>query len=408
MKVNQEDTPPSSINGDEISGMDEEGEGLIYLDEMEEVQLEDLMDADLMEDYSEREPPEDHATLVFNKHVGSVFCCNFHPDGKLAVTGGEDDKAYVWSVETGQVLMQCNFHKDSVIFAEFSSDGAYLATGDMSGMIKVWKCNTEENQEQPWPVVFEYEVDDLTLGLWHFGAKVLIVGTVTGDIFIFKIPSGETKVLQGSNIRVECAKMFPDGVRLAAGYEDGAIKIWDLKTSQAVHTIPANIHQMRVTDLDTHHENNLVASISTDGKVVLTTSVNGKVVGQIDTENDMEVVTFAKDPQLDYFALGTLNGSVSIWDLTRQMVRHQCSKSSDENVAGVTKMLWIKNHLVTAGLDGAIIVYEGRSGEKCLELTGHQSELLDMCYNAKQNILLTSSEDGTARIFKYELNKEND
>lgn len=99
---------------------------------------------------------------------------------------------------------------------------------------------------------------------------------------------------------------------------------------------------------------------------------------------------------------------MSIWDLTRQMVRHQCAKSSDENVAGVTKMLWIKDHLVTAGLDGSITVYEGRSGEKRLVLTGHRSELLDICYNAKENILLTSSEDGTARIFKYELNKEND
>lgn len=60
--------------------------------------------------------------------------------------------------------------------------------------------------------------------------------------------------------------MFRDGVRLAAGYEDGAIKIWDLKTSQAVHTISPNIHHMRVSDLDTHPENNLLASISTDGK----------------------------------------------------------------------------------------------------------------------------------------------
>lgn len=55
-------------------------------------------------------------------------------------------------------------------------------------------------------------------------------------------------------------------MRLAAGYEDGAVKIWDLKTGQPLHTISPNIHQIRVTDLDTHHENNLLASISTDGK----------------------------------------------------------------------------------------------------------------------------------------------
>lgn len=108
------------------------------------------------------------------------------------------------------------------------------------------------------------------------------------------------------------------------------------------------------------------------------------------------------------FISGTLNGSVSIWDLTRQMVRHQCAKSGDQNVSGVTKMLWIKDQLVTAGLDGSITVYQGRSGEKSLVLTGHRSELLDICYSDKQNILLTASDDGTARIFKYDLSKEND
>lgn len=203
MKGNQEDTPPSSINGDEITSMDEDG--IIYLDEMEEVQFEDLLDGE--EDYSETEPPEDHSVFVFDKHIGSVFCCNIHPNGKLAVTGGEDDRAYVWAIETGQVVMECDGHNDSVIFTEFSSDGSYLATGDMSGIVKVWKCNIEDNQQQPWPIVFEYEVDDITFGLWHFGAKVLIIGTVTGDIFIFKIPSGVTKVLQGFSIKAECGKV---------------------------------------------------------------------------------------------------------------------------------------------------------------------------------------------------------
>lgn len=61
-------------------------------------------------------------------------------------------------------------------------------------------------------------------------------------------------------------QLFQDGVRLAAGYEDGTLKVWDLKTSSALHTVPASVHQLRITDLDTHPENNVIASISTDGK----------------------------------------------------------------------------------------------------------------------------------------------
>ena len=61
--------------------------------------------------------------------------------------------------------------------------------------------------------------------------------------------------------------MFHDGVRLAAGYEDGAVKIWDLKTSAVLHQVPASVHELRVTAIDTHPDGNLMASISTDGKV---------------------------------------------------------------------------------------------------------------------------------------------
>ncbi|XP_047545134.1 angio-associated migratory cell protein [Vanessa atalanta] len=406
MRKEQEDTPPSSINGDEIGSVDDEG---IYYEEMEEINLddEDMDGIDYQEDM-EMEKPEDHAIMVFDKHNGSIFCCDLHPSGKLAITGGEDDKAYVWSVETGDVVMDCTGHKDSVIFVGFSFDGAFVASVDMCGLIKVWKCNLEGSQQETWPVVFEYEADDLSWGLWHFGARVLICGAVTGDIFIFKIPSGDTKVLQGHNIKTECGKMFHDGVRLAAGYEDGTVKIWDLKTCTMLQQVPAAIHQIRVTDIDTHPENSLVASIGTDGKIVLTTSNNGKVVGQLQTEIDLEVVAFSPDPQLEFLALGTLNGSVTVWDTARQMIRHHCAKSSDDVAAGVTKMIWVDDQLVTGCLDGSVRVYDARSGSRSLTLTGHWSEILDLSYNPKEKLILTTSDDGTARIFKYAVKTEND
>lgn len=39
---------------------------------------------------------------------GSVFCVSLDPaSNTLAVTGGEDDKAYVWRVSDGEVLFEC-------------------------------------------------------------------------------------------------------------------------------------------------------------------------------------------------------------------------------------------------------------------------------------------------------------
>lgn len=40
--------------------------------------------------------------------AGSVFCVGLDPvTNSLAVTGGEDDRAFVWSVTDGDVLFEC-------------------------------------------------------------------------------------------------------------------------------------------------------------------------------------------------------------------------------------------------------------------------------------------------------------
>lgn len=45
-------------------------------------------------------------------------------------------------------------HKDSVTCATFSHDSKLVATGDMSGLIKVWKLDAKEE-------IWSFEVGDL-------------------------------------------------------------------------------------------------------------------------------------------------------------------------------------------------------------------------------------------------------
>lgn len=54
-------------------------------------------------------------------------------------------------------------HKDSVTCALFSHDSTLVATGDMSGLIKVWKLETKEE-------IWSFEVGDLEVsepGRWR-------------------------------------------------------------------------------------------------------------------------------------------------------------------------------------------------------------------------------------------------
>lgn len=52
-------------------------------------------------------------------------------------------------------------HKDSVTCAGFSHDSVFVATGDMSGLIKVWRVDAKEE-------VWSFEVGDLEVS-WRAG-----------------------------------------------------------------------------------------------------------------------------------------------------------------------------------------------------------------------------------------------
>lgn len=103
-----------------------------------DVDIEDTGDPDdegwETEDEMEAEAEVDDSELTFSKHTGrpaplsprvdplsvfiynlrfiwaagSVFCVSLDPaTNSMAVTGGEDDKAYVWRLSDGEVLLEC-------------------------------------------------------------------------------------------------------------------------------------------------------------------------------------------------------------------------------------------------------------------------------------------------------------
>lgn len=64
-------------------------------------------------------------------------------------------------------------HKDSVTCAGFSHDSTLVATGDMSGLLKVWQVDTKEE-------VWSFEAGDLEVSSSERGAGPPLWGPGTG------------------------------------------------------------------------------------------------------------------------------------------------------------------------------------------------------------------------------------
>ncbi|XP_042152645.1 angio-associated migratory cell protein-like [Oncorhynchus tshawytscha] len=378
-------------------------------DEFEDVDVGETEDGDDeqgdwdTDDEMEQEKEQDDSELTFSKHTGSVFCVSLDPaTNSLAVTGGEDDKAYVWRVSDGEVLFECTGHKDSVTSVLFSHDSSLVATGDMSGLIKVWKVETKQE-------VWSFEVGDLEWMEWHPCAPVLLAGMADGNVWMWKIPGGDCKTLQGPGCHSTSGKVLPDGKRAVVGYEDGNVRLWDLKQGNATHVIKGHDgHQGALTCLACNKDGSLVLTGSVDGRAKLINTATGKVLGvfsvdggkakasQEDAEetNSVESVGFCN--VLPLIAVAYLHGTLAIYDLSSQVLRHKC-----QHQAGIVKLQWEESSSVvsTCSLDGAVRLWDARSGTMVSEYRGHQAEILDFTLNREASMAVTASGDHQAKVF---------
>lgn len=346
----------------------------------------------------------DDAQVTFTKHTGSVFSVSLDQVSKVtAVSGGEDDKAYVWQVASGKQLFECTGHKDSVTCTGFSYDSKLVATGDMSGVIKVWNV---ENQEQIW----SFECEDLEWLDWHHSAHVLLAGTADGDVWMWKVPGGECKTLQNHGSRTTCGMFMKDGKRACVGYEDGSLKVWDLKKGTTkFHLTGSSGHTGSITCMDCHSDNVLAITGSEDSTAKIVNTNSGKVLsslvagfpsddnGEDDSPPSIEAVGFS--PVNPYVATASLSGVLAVWDLHSHTVRQQC-----KHEAGIVRLKWdaVSPMIYTCCLDGVVRLWDSRSGNCERELCGHTAEILDLAVSRDGQTVLTGSGDSTAKVFTTE------
>lgn len=79
-------------------------------------------------------------TQYFN--VDSVYAVAL--SGTVAVTGGGDDRAFLWDITSGEKKAELKGHGDSVVAVDFNFDGKYVATGGLDALIKIWDVSNGE------------------------------------------------------------------------------------------------------------------------------------------------------------------------------------------------------------------------------------------------------------------------
>lgn len=405
---------------DEAFCDDADAEEILNIDDKDFVDelVDDIDDVELdtFNHDNNDEPTRDDSIFSHHEHTDEVFCvCSNPQNSNIVASGGKDDKAIVWNISTQKTLFTCLGHKESIVAISFSSDGSLLATGDLNGIVKVWRVDTGLEE-------WSFEVEEIQWLCWHHKATLLLAGTSDGNVWLWHVPFTQTKTLPSHGSSALCGKFMPDGKHACCGYEDGIVRIWDLKSASFVCSIDTRIKgvESSILCIEAHPNGHLVIAGSTDGTAILINPHNGQILSRLKSKNEekknvdenddqnensnrIETVAFSTlDICKNFLITGNGRGEVNIWDISSHISRHNLQIHESD----IIKVMWHPNlpHILSVSADGAVIVQDARSGELVAEFLGHKGPVLDFDVSRDGNHVISCGEDHTVRIFKLNLN----
>ena len=161
---------------------------------------------------------------ITEPHSDAVLCIQFSPDGRQVASGAADRFTKVFDVETGKFVKSFEGHGQHVLGVSWRADGRVLATGSADKSIKLWDFRAGEVlrslpalAKEVTAVRFIGATDNF---LAAAGDKTVTTRTSEG---------GTGQAYAGSTDYVYAVGANTMGTVIAAGGEDGVVRIWDQK-----------------------------------------------------------------------------------------------------------------------------------------------------------------------------------
>lgn len=162
-------------------------------------------------------------------HSDTVFALDFSADGRHLASAAADKFVKVWSTSDGGRLRAFEGHTHHVLGVRWKFDGALLASCGADKVIKLWNFDTGEQQRTI--AGFGKEVT----GIWFVGRSNETL-TAAGDAAVRRHNADDGKTLKSfaGGAFLYSLAATPDGRLLAAGGDDGALRVWNAASGELV------------------------------------------------------------------------------------------------------------------------------------------------------------------------------
>lgn len=220
------------------------------------------------------------------------------------------------------------------------------------------------------------------------------------------VPNGESEqVLQGvvwpHKETSTCLAFNADGSLLAAGGEDGRIRLWDVASGRLVRILAGQGNDVLAVAF--HPSQPLLASAGRDGTVTLwdvNTGATRSSLGPIDSKKPVAMYSLAFSPDGQHLASGGYDGLIQLWQVeSGKWLRLLKGHGGPVHVLAFSPD---GQTLASGGDDGQVQVRRLDSTEDPLLLGEHTSPVQSIAFSPKGHFLASGSRTGAVHL--WELN----
>jgi serine/threonine protein kinase len=173
-------------------------------------------------------PLPEGEVCCFAEHQGWVRNVAVTPDGRRALSGGDDATLRLWDLETGRALQSFAGHTGAVMGVAIGANGRVALSGGWDGTVRLWDLHTGRQVRclrGSWKVV-------KCVALTPDGVRALIAGEGP-VIHSWDLARGQAVgELTGHTDDVRSLAIAADGRRALSGSDDHSLRYWDLETGR--------------------------------------------------------------------------------------------------------------------------------------------------------------------------------